>query len=181
LQRKRMQRTHDELTEFALLDPLTGLGNRRSFDKRLRDEVARATRYGTTLSLAMVDLDGFKEVNDGHGHVAGDDVLRRIGTLLGTVMRASDVATRYGGDEFAIILPDTAKTDAWLAAEKLRSALIDTEVELANGHKVKVTGSVGVASFSEQNKTAESLLEAADAALYRAKRRGRNRVELAAG
>ena len=181
LQRKRMQRTHDELTEFALLDPLTGLGNRRSFDKRLGDEVARATRYRTTLSLAMVDLDGFKEVNDGHGHVAGDDVLRRIGALLGTVMRASDVATRYGGEEFAILLPDTSKTDAWLAAEKLRAALIDTEVELANGHKVKVTGSVGVATFSEQNNTAESLLEAADAALYRAKRRGRNRVELAAG
>ncbi len=181
LQRKRMQRTHDELTEFALLDPLTGLGNRRSFDNRLRDEVARAARYGTALSLAMVDLDGFKEINDGHGHTAGDAVLGRVGTLLCEVMRASDVATRYGGDEFAIILPDTGKTDAWLAAEKLRSAFVDAVVELAGGHKVQVTGSIGVASYSDQNGTAEALLEAADEALYRAKRRGRNRVELAAG
>ncbi len=180
LQRKRMQRAHDELTEAALLDPLTGLGNRRAFDARLVEEVARVGRYGGTLSLAMVDLDGFKEINDRYGHTAGDTVLVSVGELLREVMRVSDVAVRYGGDEFAIILPDTGKTEAWLAAEKLRAALRDVSIEF-NGERVGVTGSVGLASHSEVNPTAESLLEAADAALYRAKHRGRDRVELAAG
>lgn len=181
LQRKQFQRANLELTEFALVDPVTGLGNRRSFDTRLVEEVARAHRYGTELSLAMVDLDGFKEVNDQYGHTAGDAVLAQVGLLLGKVMRSSDITTRYGGDEFAIILPDTAKTDAWLAAEKLRSIFIDTPIELPAGDKVTVTGSVGVASYSTVNSSAPLLIEAADAALYRAKHRGRNRVELAFG
>lgn len=181
LQRRQFQRAHQELTEFALVDPVTGLGNRRSFDTRLAEEVARAQRYGVELSLAMVDLDGFKEINDRYGHTAGDTVLSAVGVLLGRVMRASDVTTRYGGDEFAIILPDTAKTDAWLAAEKLRAIFIDTPIELPGGDKVTVTGSVGVASYSDVNSTAPLLIEAADAALYRAKHRGRNRVELAFG
>ena len=181
LKRKRMQREHDELVEVALLDPLTGLGNRRAFDARLAEEVSRASRYKSALSLAMVDLDGFKEINDRHGHMAGDTVLVRVGLLLKEVMRASDIVTRYGGDEFAIILPDTGKTEAWLAAEKLRSALIDLQIELAGGHVVGVTGSTGLAGFSEANQTPEGLLEAADSALYRAKHRGSNRVELAAG
>jgi diguanylate cyclase (GGDEF)-like protein len=181
LQRRRMQRSHDELAEFALVDPLTGLGNRRSFDSRLVDEVSRAGRYHKTLSLAMIDLDGFKEINDTYGHMAGDAVLSRVGALLGDVMRASDIATRYGGDEFAVILPDTGKTAAWLAAEKLRSALFDMTVELPSGPSVRLTGSVGVASHGEHNSTAGELLEAADAALYKAKHYGRNRVELAVG
>jgi diguanylate cyclase (GGDEF)-like protein len=96
-------------------------------------------------------------------------------------MRASDISTRYGGDEFAIILPDTGKTDAWLAAEKLRGALCAVRIDLDEGKTVSVTGSVGLASYGEMNLTADSLLEAADSALYRAKHRGRNRVELAAG
>jgi two-component system cell cycle response regulator len=176
-----LQREHDVLVAVALLDPLTGLGNRRAFDARLAEEVSRVTRYGGELSLGMVDLDGFKEINDRYGHTAGDVVLVRIGLLLREVMRASDIATRYGGDEFAIILPDTGKTDAWLAAEKLRGALIDLKIELDGGPTVGVTASVGLASHGEMNQTAEGLLEAADAALYRAKHRGRNRVELAAG
>ena len=181
LQRKRMQRAHDELTEFALVDPLTGLGNRRSFDARLADEVSRAGRYHTPMSLAMIDLDGFKDINDRHGHMAGDVVLRRFGMLLGQVMRASDVTTRYGGDEFAVILPDTSKTAAWLASEKLRVALVGLTVELPDGQEVGITASVGVASYGDYNGTANELLEAADAALYQAKHHGRNRVELAAG
>ncbi len=129
----------------------------------------------------MVDLDGFKEINDKYGHTAGDAVLVRIGLLLSAVMRESDVSTRYGGDEFAIILPDTGKTDAWLAAEKLRGALCDVQIDVGGGKIVGVTGSVGLASHGELNQTAAALLEAADSALYRAKHHGRNRVELAAG
>jgi diguanylate cyclase (GGDEF)-like protein len=181
LERKRMQRSHDELAEFALVDPLTGLGNRRAFDGRLTDEVSRAGRYKTSLSLAMVDLDGFKEINDQHGHTSGDAVLSRVGELLGEVMRASDIVTRYGGDEFAIILPDTSKTAAWLAAEKLRSALNSLRIELPNGTSVRLTGSIGVAAYGDHNGTSSELLEAADAALYQAKHHGRNRVELAVG
>jgi diguanylate cyclase (GGDEF)-like protein len=181
LQRKRMQRANEELAEFALADPLTGLGNRRSLDSRLAAEVARAGRYHTSLSLAMVDLDGFKEVNDRYGHVGGDVVLTRVGRLMGEVMRASDISTRYGGDEFAIILPDTGKTAAWLAAEKLRVALVGLMVELPDGHEAGVTASIGVASYGDHNGTATELLEAADSALYEAKHHGRNRVELAAG
>ena len=181
LQRKRMQRAHDELAESANVDLLTGLGNRRAFDARLAEEVARASRYHTSLSLAMIDLDGFKEVNDRYGHIAGDAVLGRIGALLGEVMRASDIATRYGGDEFAVILPDTGKTAAWLASEKLRAALVDLVIELPDGHEASVTGSVGVASLGDEHSTGIELLGAADAALYQAKHHGRNRVELAAG
>jgi diguanylate cyclase (GGDEF)-like protein len=181
LQRGRMQRANEELTDLALVDPLTGLGNRRAFDARLADEVSRAGRYQTKLSLAMIDIDGFKDVNDGHGHLAGDAVLARVGTLLREVMRASDICIRYGGDEFAVILPDTGKTAAWLAAEKLRSALVDLTVSVADGQEVRVTGSVGVAAHGEYNATATELLQSADAALYEAKHHGRNRVELAAG
>ena len=181
LQRKRMQRAHDELSVVALLDPLTGLGNRRAFDMRLAEEVARAGRHGNALSLVMVDLDGFKEINDRHGHSAGDAVLTRVGLLLHEVLRASDVATRYGGDEFAILLPDTRKTDAWLAAEKLRASLSEVRIGVGDGISVGITGSVGVAGWGGTNLTGEALLEAADSALYMAKSRGRNRVELAAG
>lgn len=181
LQRKMMLRERDVLTRSALTDELTGLGNRRSFDQVLKVESARAGRYDRQLSLAIVDLDRFKDVNDAYGHPAGDEVLRRFGELLAVTLRAGDVASRYGGDEFAIILPDAGKTEAWIVAEKLRSALEAIAIDVGGGTGITPTVSIGVASFGAVNNTPAALLAAADAALYRAKRRGRDRVELAAG
>ncbi|NTW29297.1 MAG: diguanylate cyclase [Coriobacteriia bacterium] len=180
-QRKLMDKDRAELTQNALSDPLTGLGNRRLFDERLAEEVARAERYGSPLSLIMGDLDGFKGINDGYGHLAGDAVLDQFGVLLRAELRVSDIASRYGGDEFAILLPDTTKTDAWAVAEKLRAALSGQQIDVGDERRVRVTSSFGVAALGEVHATARDLIAAADTALYRAKHGGRNRVEIALG
>jgi diguanylate cyclase (GGDEF)-like protein len=181
LQRKLMARDRIELTANALSDPLTHLGNRRLFDQRLAEEVARSQRYTEPLSLIMIDLDRFKDINDQHGHVTGDEVLTAVGALLHETLRASDIAARYGGDEFSVILPGTHKTEAWVVAEKVRSALHELRMHTATGHEITVRASLGVASYSVDHEDAVHLLEAADAALYRAKHSGRDRVELALG
>jgi diguanylate cyclase (GGDEF)-like protein len=181
LQRKIMARERQELTRTALLDPLTGLGNRRLFDQRLAEEVARSARHASPLALIMIDLDRFKEINDHYGHVAGDDVLAAVGVLLHDTLRVSDIAARYGGDEFSVILPGTTKTEAWVVAEKIRSELGDLRVTAADGQPLEIRASLGVASFGTGHETPTHLLEAADGALYRAKHSGRDRVELALG
>jgi diguanylate cyclase (GGDEF)-like protein len=181
LQRKLMARERSELTRNALVDPLTGLGNRRQFDARLAEEVARARRYTEPLSLVMIDLDRFKDINDKHGHVVGDAVLSAVGVLLAASLRTADLACRYGGDEFSVILPETSKTEAWVVAEKLRSELHDLVVQAKDGTAIPVYASLGVAAYSAEHEGAVNLLEAADAALYRAKHSGRDRVELALG
>jgi diguanylate cyclase (GGDEF)-like protein len=181
LQRKLMERERVELTRNALVDPLTALGNRRHFDTRLAEEVSRAGRYGEKLSLIMVDLDRFKDINDRHGHVAGDAVLGAVGALMRDTLRAADIAARYGGDEFAIILPETDKTEAWVVAEKLRDELHSLEIVWQGDTSLSTRASLGVASFGPAHQSALALLEAADAALYRAKHGGRDRVELSIG
>lgn len=181
LAKKRLARERERLEAQSITDDLTGLFNRRAFDSRLVEEVSRADRYDVPLSLIMLDLDGFKEINDRHGHLAGDALLRAVGVLLKTVLRATDIAVRYGGDEFAVVLPGTPKTDAWAVAEKIRISLAGLAADSGEGRSVGTTVSIGVASYGEGRSEPTALLQAADAALYLAKRSGRDRVEIAAG
>jgi diguanylate cyclase (GGDEF)-like protein len=164
----------DQLREQAFIDPLTECYNRRGFDEHLHVELRRARRYERPLALMLVDLDGFKRVNDELGHQAGDHVLRRFATLLTTAFRTTDIVSRYGGDEFAVIFPETSRTEALLLAERTRaqaSALFpDREIPRM------VTASFGVAAFPADAAAADDLLAGADLALYEAKSGGRDRV-----
>ncbi len=182
LQTRRMRRSIDELSALATVDPLTGLWNRRVFEERLAEEVSRYDRYGSPMSMLMVDLDGFKALNDSSGHAAGDDALRLIGRLLTAMFRAADIAARYGGDEFAVILPGTKKTEAFAAAEKLRLAVRELDLRPGGeGSSPPLTASVGVAAVGAAAPSAAALLEASDRALYRAKEAGRDTVVIAPG
>jgi diguanylate cyclase (GGDEF)-like protein len=182
LQRRRLERSVERLEESATLDPLTELSNRRGFSERLADELARHVRYGAPLSLLMLDIDHFKSVNDQHGHVAGDEVLRGAADVLRENLRASDLPSRYGGDEFAILLPGVGKTDAFAVAEKLRLAVSGRRFGLGrNGDEADVRCSIGVASAGIGPSGPMELVEAADKALYQAKESGRDQVRLAPG
>jgi len=181
LQKRKLIREREALAEAAIIDTLTGLMNRRGFDRRLAEEFARSKRYDTPVSLVMMDLDGFKEINDEYGHSAGDALLRAVGVLLSAELRTADVAVRFGGDEFALILPNTPKTDAWAVAEKVRNSIARLTVPTETGVPIAATTSMGIAAVTDTVSHPHDLLDAADRALYKAKRAGRNRVELAAG
>jgi two-component system NtrC family sensor kinase len=184
LQRRRLEEEVEELAESATLDPLTSLWNRRIFSERLREEFARHVRYGGEMALLMCDIDEFKGINDKHGHVCGDAVLVAVSNTLRAVLRGSDVAARYGGDEFAVVLPATGKTEAFAVAEKLRSAIESTPVRIArdgSATTVDVRVSIGVAAAGRQLREPVEVLEAADRALYQAKASGRNQVRIASG
>ena len=183
LQRRRLTQEVAQLQESATLDALTGLWNRRMLSDRLRDECARHDRYGGPLCLLMLDLDGFKSVNDDHGHLCGDAVLTAVADLLRLTLRATDLPCRYGGDEFAVILPATGKTDAFAVAEKVRSEVAHLLVDAQRGgcpREVAIRVSIGVAAAAVGTQPLD-LLEAADRALYKAKAMGRNQVRLAPG
>jgi diguanylate cyclase (GGDEF)-like protein len=159
----------------ASTDSLTGLANRRMFDEELALEWRRADRVGDSLALVLLDLDDFKRVNDAHGHQAGDAVLRAVGEILGSGVRQVDLAGRYGGEEFALILPETDLAGAQRLAERLRVALENAATEIPSGDTLTTTASFGVAVKGEL-ESAEDLVAAADEALYAAKRAGKNRV-----
>jgi diguanylate cyclase (GGDEF)-like protein len=159
----------------AATDSLTGLANRRTLDEELALEWRRAHRVGDSLAFVLLDLDDFKKVNDSHGHPAGDAVLRSVGEILGAGVRHVDLAGRYGGEEFALILPETDLAGALKLAERIRARLETTAVELPSGETLHTTASFGVA-VNDELTTAEQLVAAADEALYAAKAAGKNCV-----
>jgi diguanylate cyclase (GGDEF)-like protein len=167
-----------EVEKLSLTDALTGLGNRRAFDHRLAEEVNRAKRYGTPLSLALVDIDHFKVCNDTHGHLAGDEILRRLGRALGDRMiRRTDLAYRYGGEEFAIIMPETNQAEAASAMARIHEAVKAEALPIGDYERDgRLTISVGVTSAGAEEATAADMVEHADMALYEAKELGRNRT-----
>lgn len=161
---------------LATIDPLTGCLNRRALSDRLTAEMDRARRYGLALSVLMIDLDRFKDVNDTHGHLTGDSVLRQLGDLLRREVRSVDVVARYGGEEFLALLPETGPQGALVFAERLRERVADYDFGEA-GKSLFVTISVGVGSMQPGSDVdASGLIARSDAALYRAKHEGRNLV-----
>jgi len=165
---------HAELRRLAAEDPLTGLANRGAFSEALGREVARARRHGGPLSLAVLDVDHFKAVNDRYGHAAGDQVLRGLAHAIAPLVRAEQLVARIGGEEMALLLPEVPLEKASAFAEKLR-ALVEGRGFVHEGDRIAVTVSIGVAALAAGDD-AEALLGRADARLYDAKRAGRNRV-----
>ena len=170
--RHRLAQVVDRLADAARTDPLTGLQNRRGFEETFSVEVERARRHDRVLTVMVGDLDHFKRVNDRLGHPAGDIALMRAGELLDGSHRRTDSVARTGGEEFAVLLPETSESDGYLVAEKLRTAI----EEAFRDETVPLTVSFGVASFPTHGTTSEALLAAADRALYAAKELGRNRA-----
>ncbi|WP_084162710.1 sensor domain-containing diguanylate cyclase [Paraburkholderia bannensis] len=174
-----MQREREDavsrLREYANRDGLTGIGNRRYFETRLAEEFSRWQRYGGELSVLLFDLDHFKKVNDDFGHIVGDTVLRTMAQRVAGVVRKEDIFGRFGGEEFALLLPCTPIDHATHVAEKIRRTIGDTPVEV-QGEVIAVTASVGVTSARHGTPDPETFISEADAALYDAKRRGRNLV-----
>ena len=168
--------TRRQLEELALIDDLTGIANRRQFMEQSRLELARARRYRHALSVLVYDVDHFKAVNDGHGHEIGDRVLKAVTRVAQNDLRATDVHARIGGEEFAVLLPETDREEAWDVAERLRESIEKQSVAGRGGEAVRVSVSVGVATLMEQDSDLDQLLVRADSALYCAKNAGRNRV-----
>jgi diguanylate cyclase (GGDEF)-like protein len=170
-------RLYQETLELSFTDPLTGVANRRQLFVRLDQELSRSVRFGDPLSVLMLDLDLFKQVNDRHGHTVGDGVLRALAAVLKRNVRKIDLVARYGGEEFCIILPRVAKPEAMEVAEKLRRAVAAAVLPGPQKEpQLSITVSVGVASLATDAIDAKGLVERADAALYEAKRLGRDRV-----
>ncbi len=178
--REEMKAMRRILAEWAVTDPLTGLFNRRHFEEILQAELSRIQRYGGQCSLGIIDLDFFKQYNDTFGHIAGDAVLKDLADCMRQNIRTSDVLARLGGEEFGLIMVNTSKEDAYQAMERLRKAIEEYRVPGSTAQSsIRLTISVGIASCPEDAQDAEGLLRKADAALYAAKRQGRNRVEVA--
>ena len=181
------QQTHElaaseaQLRELSIRDPLTNLFNRRFMEEALMREVRRAERGHVPLSIIMMDIDHFKRFNDTLGHAAGDALLHDLGALLPQTIRAADIACRYGGEEFVLVLPDASLEVATARAELVRGAVKELHVVRSGLELGAVTISLGVAAYPDHGCDAESVLRSADSALYRAKDQGRDQVAVASG
>ena len=166
---------HEEIYQLAIHDALTELYNRRHFIEMADKEIARAMRHVRPLSLCIVDVDLFKPINDRYGHISGDEVLRQIAGLLRRHARSDDLAARIGGEEFALLLPECDTAAAQAFAERLRETIADAAFA-PGGEPQRITVSIGIATLAPGRDSRPALMAAADAALYRAKSQGRNRV-----
>ena len=167
------------LAEISITDLVTGLRNRRYVTEFLSIELLRAARYKSPLAVLMMDLDYFKRVNDTYGHKAGDSVLHGVGERLRACLRGTDLAGRFGGEEFLVVLPQTDLAGAFVLGERIRQAIAEAPFDIGSEPPIPVTLSIGAAALCEATQTAEQLVEAADAALYAAKHAGRDRVAAA--
>ena len=172
-----LQQSLEAIRAESLTDPLTGLGNRKYFDRSIEVAVQNALTSGEPLSLLMFDIDHFKSFNDSYGHLTGDQVLRLVGMSLKQTIKGQDITARYGGEEFAVVLPNTALRQALTVADHIRRAVMSKELKKKSTGEIlgRVTISVGVSMLKPGDDT-DSLIERADACLYAAKRSGRNRV-----
>jgi len=179
----RTKQTHDRirklqatLEQMVVNDPLTGVHNRRYLMDRLLQEMQRSDRHGEPLAFAMLDLDSFRPINDQYGHILGDKVLRAVGNAIAKSIRVSDIAARYGGDEFGVILPQTPPEGAMRVCERLLRTISELILQDENGKSCRVTASLGLAYYpADDVETPEDLVHSADGALYGAKRSGKNR------
>ncbi|HVU22287.1 MAG TPA: diguanylate cyclase, partial [Rhizomicrobium sp.] len=173
----RLRRNVQLSLEMAITDQLTGLHNRRYMSSHLDNLMSTAARAGKPLAFVIMDIDYFKSVNDNYGHDVGDEVLREFAKRIGANIRGIDLACRYGGEEFVVVMPETDAAFAYAVSERLRKSIETTPVEITRAPgKLSITVSIGIASSEGPSDTSEGLLRRADQALYRAKRNGRNRV-----
>jgi diguanylate cyclase (GGDEF)-like protein len=170
-----LDRAHERLRELSNLDHLTGAFNRKYFMERLHKEIERSNRYGSRLSVAFIDIDDFKRINDRHGHLGGDEVLKQFVSTCMAAMRQSDLFARFGGEEFAVLLPETGREEALQFLERLRLRVAQMRVDLPDG-PVGITVSIGHTNLKGPASEVNSVLRDADAAMYRAKRGGKNQV-----
>ncbi|MCK5262944.1 MAG: diguanylate cyclase [Gammaproteobacteria bacterium] len=171
-----LEKAHTKLELLACQDGLTGILNRREFDRLFPVEFSRAHRFEHPLSLIMIDLDHFKEVNDTHGHLTGDNVLQIFATLVNETIRDIDQFARYGGEEFILILPEVDREGAYVLAERIRTLVKNTNFGGVDGEAIKITISAGIADYPKNGISEKEMIDSADKALYQAKHGGRNRV-----
>lgn len=176
---ERLQRHQSSLEQLAIRDSLTGLYNRREFERLLSEELQRSQRYHHAVSLLLVDIDNFKDINDSHGHAAGDNALRVLAQVIRDMSRNGDIVARYGGEELTVILPETPSDDAVAMAERMRNAVAGQPIMLPHGDVIALTASIGVATFPHDATTEGKLVDIADQAMYLAKAAGRNCVRRA--
>ncbi len=173
----QLERQVEHLQKLVVTDPLTGIYNKRHFNESLHKELERTRRSRQPTSLIMLDIDHFKSINDQHGHLAGDKVLQALANTLKHTIRLIDIPCRYGGEEFALILPSTPLVTAIQVAERLHQAIQQAEIAIDDDHALQITASLGVSSFDALDKAdGEQLIARADQQLYQAKATGRNRV-----
>lgn len=173
-------RAVQRIRELTVTDDVTGLNNARYLQQALEQEFSRSKRYGTPLSVIFLDIDFFKHINDTYGHLVGSDVLRETATILRENLRATDIATRYGGDEFVLILPETSQAEARIVAERCRNAINAHTFGERHGAACRITASFGIATIPDDTQDKIDLIRLADQAMYYVKEHGRHNIAVAA-